>query len=1373
MYDKYMYTFKFTPMFLSPHTRTTNFLENKVFFIFLNLRDQKCGYLYALQLNMYIRQADEQRTQASSAMDDPEKLHIVMFPWLAFGHILPYLELSKLIAQEGHRISFISTPRNIERLPKLPPNLQPLIDLVKFPLPNDDNLPENAEATTDLPYGNIPYLKKAFDGLQEPVTRFLETSHPDWVIHDFAPHWLPPIAAKHGVSRAFFCIFSATALCFGGSTRSLDHDQANVSGVSDSFRMGSAILGCDVLAIRSCTELEPEWLDLLGKLHQKPLFPIGLLPPSAPVTPTEDELTELAFGLELSGLPFFWALRKRHDAVDLPDRFEERTKGRGMVWRSWAPQLRILDHDSVGGFVTHCGWSSVIEGLHFGQALIMLPLWGDQGVNARTFEEMKVGVEIPRDQEEERLSRKSVAETLSLVMVEETGKIYRNKAKEMSKLLGDKHRHHRYVSDFVEYLQKHRLTHCDHVIRGADEQRTQASSAMDYPEKLHIVMFPWLAFGHILPYLELSKLIAQKGHRISFISTPRNIDRLPKLPPILQPLINLIKLPLPKVDNLPENAEATTDLPYEEIPYLKKAFDGLQEPLTHFLINSHPDWVVHDFAPHWLPPVLDEHGVSRSFFSIYGASTLCFAGSTSIMLGSGDPRKELHQFAVPPPWVPFPSNLGLPPFQMKRILGYDQPNLSGVSDSYRMGWVISALLPIGLLPPLAPLPTPQTPNPLQLSPIPLFPSSLHCKAPSRCRKPTSQRQSAPPKNPTMCTIRGADEQRNQASSAMDYPEKLHIVMFPWLAFGHILPYLELSKLIAREGHLISFISTPRNIDRLPKLPLNLQPLIDLVKFPLPNIDNLPENAEATTDLPYEKIPYLKKAFDGLQEPVTRFLETSHPDWVIHDFTPHWLPPIAAKHGVSRAFFCTSSATTLCFCGPTSIMMEADVSGVSDKFRMGSAILGCDVLAIRSCTELEPEWLDLLGKLHQKPLFPIGLLPPSAPVTPTEDELTELAFGLELSGLPFFWALRKRHDSVDLPDGFEERTKGRGMVWRTWAPQLRILDHESVGGFVIHCGWSSVIEGLHFGQALTMLPLWGDQGLNARTFEEMKVGVEIPRDQEEGWLSRKSVAETLSLVMVEEAGKIYRNKAKEMRKLLDKHRHHRYVTDFAEYLQKHRPCSQRLSSISSRFLLRGFRLISNGFGHFSLELYHKPVLPIGLLPPLAPVSGEDDSWIPILEWLDKQEKASVRHDSVELPDGFEDRTKDRGVVWRTWAPQLRILGHESVGGFVTHCGLSSVVEGLNFGRALIMFPLWGDQGIIAKSFQEMKVGIEIPRDEEEGWFSSKSVAQTLSLVMVEEEGRIYREKAKELSKLFGDKDLQQRYINDFVEYLQNHRRNRKD
>ena len=102
-------------------------------------------------------------------------------------------------------------------------------------------------------------------------------------------------------------------------------------------------------------------------------------------------------------------------------------------------------------------------------------------------------------------------------------------------------------------------------------------------KKLHIAMFPWLAFGHIIPFLELSKLIAQKGHRISFISTPRNIERLPKIPPQVAPLITLVKLPLPHVENLPENAEATMDVPYHIIPYLKKAHDGLEQSLSHFL----------------------------------------------------------------------------------------------------------------------------------------------------------------------------------------------------------------------------------------------------------------------------------------------------------------------------------------------------------------------------------------------------------------------------------------------------------------------------------------------------------------------------------------------------------------------------------------------------------------------------------------------------------------------------------------------------------------------------------------------------------------------------------------------------------------------
>ncbi|KAK3211143.1 hypothetical protein Dsin_015849 [Dipteronia sinensis] len=74
------------------------------------------------------------------------KLHIAMFPWMALGHMLNFLNLAKLIARKGHRISFQSTPKNIEPLPKLPPNLSSFIDFVRLPMPHvDHNLPDNAK----------------------------------------------------------------------------------------------------------------------------------------------------------------------------------------------------------------------------------------------------------------------------------------------------------------------------------------------------------------------------------------------------------------------------------------------------------------------------------------------------------------------------------------------------------------------------------------------------------------------------------------------------------------------------------------------------------------------------------------------------------------------------------------------------------------------------------------------------------------------------------------------------------------------------------------------------------------------------------------------------------------------------------------------------------------------------------------------------------------------------------------------------------------------------------------------------------------------------------------------------------------------------
>ncbi|KAJ8773967.1 hypothetical protein K2173_009398 [Erythroxylum novogranatense] len=457
-------------------------------------------------------------------MSQNKKLDIAMFPYLAFGHIIPYLELAQFFSQKGHQVTFISTPRNIDRLPIVAPHSIFPIKFVKFTLPSHKHLPSDAEATTDIPLYKHQYLKEAYDGLQGDLASFLENSKPDWIIYDFAPYWLPPIAAKLGVSCAHFSTLNAWTLCFfGPSTNALingDEEDARTepehfivppkwipfetnlafhlyqakeiaggirfktSCVSDLYRLGSVISGSDVLAVRSCMELEPEWLQLVGALHQKPVFPVGLLPPSfhnndddhywhtinewletkskssvvfvalgSEVKLNEEDITELALGLELSKLPFLWALRKQQDEVALPNGFEDRTRGQGLIWTSWASQIRILAHESVGSFLTHCGWNSIIEGLHFGRPLVLLPFYLDQGLNGKVFAEKKVGVEIPRNEEDGRFTRSSVAESLKLVMVDENRHVYLDNAKKMRVVFGDKNLHDAYMYNFVKYLE--------------------------------------------------------------------------------------------------------------------------------------------------------------------------------------------------------------------------------------------------------------------------------------------------------------------------------------------------------------------------------------------------------------------------------------------------------------------------------------------------------------------------------------------------------------------------------------------------------------------------------------------------------------------------------------------------------------------------------------------------------------------------------------------------------------------------------------------------------------------------------------------------------------------------------------------------------
>ncbi|CAN0922776.1 UDP-glucosyltransferase 29 [Linum grandiflorum] len=118
----------------------------------------------------------------------------------------------------------------------------------------------------------------------------------------------------------------------------------------------------------------------------------------------------------------------------------------------------------------------------------------------------------------------------------------------------------------------------------------------------------------------------------------------------------------------------------------------------------------------------------------------------------------------------------------------------------------------------------------------------------------------------------------------------------------------------------------------------------------------------------------------------------------------------------------------------------------------------------------------------------------------------------------------------LPPGFLDRVGEKGLVVEGWAPQSAILAHDSIGGFVSHCGWSSVMESMWYGVPIVAMPMQLDQPLNARLVEEVGVGVEVKRDGRSGKVDRKEVGKVIREVVM---GEKVRRKAEEMSEVMKK------------------------------------------------------------------------------------------------------------------------------------------------------------------------------------------------------------------------------------------------
>ncbi|KAI3471567.1 hypothetical protein Pfo_028217 [Paulownia fortunei] len=393
---------------------------------------------------------------------------------------------------------------------------------------------------------------------------------------------------------------------------------------------------------------------------------------------------------------------------------------------------------------------------------------------------------------------------------------------------------------------------------------------------------------------------------------------------------------------------------------------------------------------------------------------------------------------------------------------------------------------------------------------------------------------------------------------------IKVVMFPWLGYGFTI-------------HLCSTQATLSCIAK--KITGKFSESIELVPLTLKNLD-LPSELHTTNGLPPHLTPKLKEALDSSDGDFSKILEKLKPDLLIYDFLQPWAPLVAEKQKIPAVQFITSSSTMTSFmfhyfknpgiqfpfekiyfrdyessnknrlldCAKNPKERDMASEGVERSFK---------IVLVKGFRDIEGKYIDYVSSLVGKKFVPVGPNVQEPSPDEKDDESSdilswldkkerkstvfvsfgiEFAYGLELSNINFIWVVRfpKVPNGLNgllektLPRGFLERVGDRGKVVEGWAPQTKILGHASIGGFVSHCGWNSVLESMNFGVPIIAVPMHLEQPINARLVEEVGVGVEVVRDKNRR-LHREILAAVIKQVVMED--EFVRQRASDMREKL--------------------------------------------------------------------------------------------------------------------------------------------------------------------------------------------------------------------------------------------------
>ncbi|TXG54637.1 hypothetical protein EZV62_019893 [Acer yangbiense] len=399
----------------------------------------------------------------------------------------------------------------------------------------------------------------------------------------------------------------------------------------------------------------------------------------------------------------------------------------------------------------------------------------------------------------------------------------------------------------------------------------------------------------------------------------------------------------------------------------------------------------------------------------------------------------------------------------------------------------------------------------------------------------------------------------------------HVILFPFMSKGHTIPLLHLAHLLLRLPRVaVTVFTTPANRPFISNFLVNTTASIVNLTFP-ENVPGIPPGIESTDKLPSISLYVpLARATKLMQTDFERAVQDMpRVSFLVSDGFLWWTLESATKFGFPRFVFYGMNNYSSCvsrsvgvnrtlLAGPKSddelitvtgfpwikvtrndfdpVFTDAEPKGPPfelfiDQVTAASNSYG---MIVNSFYELEPVFVEHLNREAKPKAYSVLYVAFGTQADISPEQLKEISSGLEESNVNFLWVIRNKES--ELGDGFEERVKDRGIIVREWVEQREILLHQSIQGFLSHCGWNSVMESICAGVPILAWPMMADQPLNARmVVEEIKVGVRVEtcNGSVKGFVKKEGLEKMVKELMEGDKGEEVRKKVKEYAEMANK------------------------------------------------------------------------------------------------------------------------------------------------------------------------------------------------------------------------------------------------